>query len=106
MKNLIVLFAFLSVIIGLYSFTYLNDVFADSLKWCCNNAGCENTNPEESPLCSSTSSFWTGSEEIDISCRNCVDFTISGCVPGTGSWYCINADGSFYYGQLIGCPQE
>ena len=30
----------------LYSFTYQNNVFADSLFPCCNNAGCESTEPD------------------------------------------------------------
>jgi len=108
MKHLIVLFAFFSVIIGLYAFTYQNNVFADSLLPCCNWAGCENTNPNLGPKCTTQSSWWVSDYEPEwiISCKNCVDYTISGCVAGSGSWYCVYGDGTMYYGTYTYCPQK
>ncbi len=110
MKNLIVLFAFLSVIIGLYAFTYQNNVFADSLLPCCNNAGCESTEPDPDlgVKCEHTSSWWVSESEPEwyISCKTCVDYTVSGCVTGQGSWYCIYLNGTMYYGNQINCPQR
>lgn len=49
-----------------------------------------------------------GDPDVYISCKTCVDYTLSGCLcPGSmGSSYCKNADQSLYYGTLVDCPAK
>jgi hypothetical protein len=109
MKSLFCLLALVTLISGLFFLSDKNSVFADSLAPCCNLGLCENDNPNPylGPKCHNTSSVHykpNGCEEIIITCKTCIDYTISNCVCGTGSFYCINSDGSMYYGTIVDCP--
>ncbi len=106
MKQLIVLFAFFSVIVGLYSFSYQNNVLADSLYPCCNRSLCSGYPDELSPTCSTISSVLyapDGCAELNVSCRICVDWTKSGCICGGGTDNCREDDGTLYYGRYVIC---
>lgn len=111
MKTLSLLVVLLFLLFCFSALSYRNTVFGDSTAYCCENALCENTNPAHGPYCSSISTAYyepDGCEtELTINCATCVTWTLSHCLcDGGGSDYCINQDGSFYYGTIISCDSH
>jgi len=112
MNKLLQIFAILTtlfLILGLNVIAYESNIFSDVDAVCCDNGLCENTNPQGQTRCNSASSVMLipTCEEISINCRKCVDYTISGCVcNGGGSDFCMESDGSYYYGTPVNCDQS
>lgn len=110
MKNLIFTFlaccSLLVLFLGSYSIHYKNRVFDQSILPCCDNALCENTNPNNHVKCTSLTLGMVKTEcrEIYMTCRTCIDYTYSNCLCTSGSQYCLEPNGTLYFGQSVECP--
>ena len=107
MKNskLLMIVAIVIVFFSFFSLSYKSRVFADTTAHCCENKQCEG-----GILCGAESSMFlkplcqTG---VTLTCKDCVDFYVSGCLcSSTASTYCTQNDGSYYYGSLRSCITE
>jgi hypothetical protein len=99
-----------SFLLGLKALSYKPSVLQESVALCCDGGNCENVSPFLPARCNSAATAYVNSDceqESNITCRLCVDYTVSNCLClGGGSEFCMENDGSFYYGQLVNCPAK
>lgn len=108
MKILLIFLIAIIIVMGFSSLNYNNKVFAESLLPCCNRIGqgCQGFPAQENVFCSTPSSVDLLKNDcigITLTCRDCIDLTVSGCVCGEGNYNCREQDGSLYYGQQVPC---
>jgi|WetSurMetagenome_2_1015567.scaffolds.fasta_scaffold01553_14 hypothetical protein len=101
--KILTLLSILGLIVGLKTISYDNTVLDDSAVVCCDNGLCNYVNPAQTTKCTSRSSMSPKSlcEEIVLTCKDCVDLTISSCLCYGGSNSCLNTNGTVYYGSGI-----
>lgn len=97
----------ISLLSGFYILSYQKNVFSESALPCCNAGQCEQLGPPTSVYCSSYTNANIPDmcyEDLPITCKACVDFTISGCLCSGGSSYCYdNVTQTLYYGTQVQC---
>jgi hypothetical protein len=95
----------LGLILGLKAISDNNNVFNDVDAVCCDNGLCNYQFPGQTTKCTSTSTMSPKSfcQEITLTCKDCVDLTISSCLCYQGSTSCLKTDGTIYYGVIIPC---
>ena len=98
-------FLLLCIFTSLSTLSYKNKVFADTLAPCCDEGICE---AYPCSWYSSATVYFadSGCREISITCKTCVDYTVSGCmcdVGRGGSSYCLDGN-ERYYGGFVDCP--
>jgi hypothetical protein len=87
--------------------SYKNNLLLKAKVICCESASCNAINIGQNNKCSSIAGAYilpNCEYETTITCRDCVDLTISGCLClGTGSDSCFNDNWTKYYGNLVNC---
>jgi len=104
--KILILLSILLIVVGFNIISNNTEIFNDVDSYCCDNGLCENTNPNIPCRCNSASTvrLKTICNDISITCRKCVDYTVSGCVcQDLGSDFCMENDYSYYYGVIIPC---
>jgi hypothetical protein len=99
-SKILMISAITVIFFSLLTLSYQSKIFADTVPPCCENQQCEST-AQQGVHCNSQSSMQLKPlcNDITLTCKDCVDYTISGCLCGSGSSYCSNSDGSIYYGS-------
>lgn len=104
LKSLATVGAILVLILGLNQLSTGKEILQESLLPCCNNGVCE------VEYCDSESSVDTKSDCVSrtILCCECVELTVRGCLCNNsrGSQFCLNRDGSKYYGHGGPCTSH
>lgn len=103
--KILVVLTILGLVLGLNAISTSHNVFNDVDAVCCDNGLCNYQFPRQTTKCTSTSTMSTKSlcEEITLTCKDCVDLTISNCLCYQGSNTCLKTDGTIYYGVVIPC---
>jgi hypothetical protein len=78
-----------------------NEVFAASLQVWCNTGQCEDFSCTTDSNARLLPDWCTGG--LTVSCRDCIDYTISNCLCDGGSDWCWDGDEK-YYGTPRMCP--
>ena len=103
----VTVFGLTAIILGIEQLSYKNTIFADTLAACCENIQCNGLSCDH---LSSIETHNNNCKDINYSCRDCVNFIISGqdCrVSSTTYEYCILANGhrySTFYGEEFPPP--
>lgn len=108
-KIMIALSLIVMLSLGFNAISSRSSIFNDIDAYCCDNGLCENTDPGINCRCSSHSTMMLvpTCEELNGTCTNCVDYTISGCVCyGGGSDFCMKDDETYYYGTPRNCDSS
>jgi len=79
-----------------------NSTFSETLQPCCNLDYCTSLDMNCGDYTSAQ--FWEfDCSDQTITCRQCVDYTVSGCLCSGGSQRCKENNGSYYYGNHVSC---
>jgi len=101
-----IIFSIVVILFGFYELSYKNDIFAQSKSRCCNNGLCNAAN------CISQSSINSGSLcniHYYLTCKECIDLEISGCIANCSlqkNIFCYDINGLKYFGTKILCEEN
>jgi len=107
-RFLLPLFVATALLLGLDAISSGNEALTQSRAYCCNLGAC--SNPSLNLDCDTYVSVDVKPDNCpgneNHSCRQCVDWTVSGCLCWQqGSLYCMD-NGEKYYGTQVACPKE
>ena len=104
-RFLLPLFVATALFVGLEAISSGNEALTQSRPHCCNQGGCS----DQMLDCGVEVSVYGPMPDCPLSenttCRQCVDWTVSGCLcEGDGSSFCMD-NGEKYYGRQVACEK-